>query len=297
MRKACHYLAFLYNRPIIRNLVPDAWYLKEKYKDCMKRKLDLENPRSFNEKLQWLKVYNRNPKYTMMVDKYLVREYIASKIGEEYLIPLVGGPWKKAEDIDFDKLPDKFVLKCNHDSASVVICKDKKTINRSDTITFLNSCLKKNHYYFGREWPYKNVEPLIIAEQYMSNDGCSELNDYKLMCFDGEVKYSFVCSERFSSNLKVTFFDNDWNVMPFLRSHPKSSVEIPKPKLYDKMVELAEILSKDIPFIRVDFYEINGKIYFGELTFFPGSGFEAFQPEEWDYKLGELISLRGYYER
>lgn len=297
MRKICHYLAFLYNRPIIRNLVPDSWYLKEKYKDCMKRKLDLEHPRTFNEKLQWLKIYNRNPKYTMMVDKYLVREYIASKIGEEYLIPLVGGPWKKAEDIDFDQLPDKFVLKCNHDSASVVICKDKRTLNRGNIITFLNSCLKKNHYYFGREWPYKNVKPLIIAEQYISNDGCSELNDYKLMCFDGEVKCSFVCSERFSGNLKVTFFDNEWNVMPFLRSHPKSSVEIPKPKLYNRMVELAEVLAKDIPFIRVDFYEVNGKIYFGELTFFPGSGFEAFQPEEWDYKLGERISLRGYYER
>jgi hypothetical protein len=259
----------------------------------MKKELDFENPQTFNEKLQWLKLYDRKPEYTMMVDKYKVRDYIAEKLGEEYLIPLLG-VWDDPDDIDFDALPNQFVLKCNHNSGTgMCICKNKSKLDIKKVKKELKKGLKENYYLTGREWPYKDVPRKVIAEKYMKdNSATEELTDYKLMCFDGKVKCSFVCSERFSkSGLKVTFYDTDWKVMPFERHYPKSRNPIKKPYGYEKMVELAEKLSKNIPFVRVDFYEINGKIYFGELTFFPGTGLEEFTPFDWDKTLGSWIKL------
>ncbi len=268
----------------------DKRFLKLRYKRFIGKKLNLDSPISFNEKLQWLKLYDRRLEYITMVDKYLVREYISERIGEEYLIPLLGR-WDCAEDIDFASLPDQFVLKCNHDSGCVIVCKDKSTLDIQEAREKLAKQLKTNIYWHGREWPYKDVKPCIIAEKYMC-DTNGELNDYKLMCFDGEVKCSFVCSDRFTDKgLHVTFFDLDWNVMPFERSHPSVQEGLPKPTQYGKMVELAKFLSANIPFVRVDFYEVDGKIYFGELTLYPGCGFEAFQPEEWDETLGSWIKL------
>ena len=271
-------------------IIPDKMFLSIQYKGNFGKKLNWDNPQTFNEKLQWLKVYDRNPEYCRMVDKYEVKKYVADLIGEEYIISTLG-VWDSFDDIDFDQLPDKFVLKCTHDSGSVVICQNKSSFDVDKAREKLEKKLKRNMFWWGREWPYKNVKPRILAEQFMEDDS-GELRDYKFMCFNGEVRCSFTCTDRFSGKgLHVTFFDKDWNVMPFERSYPSVKEGVPKPLNYEKMLVLAEKLSADIPFVRVDFYEVGGQIYFGELTFFPGNGMEAFQPEEWDYRLGEWIDL------
>ena len=273
------------------NCLSDKTYLRLYFLCRLNKKLDLDSPKTFNEKLQWLKLYDRNPEYTKMVDKYEVKEYVSSIIGEEYVIPTLG-VWNRFEDIDFDKLPNQFVLKCTHDSGGVIIVKDKEKLDKQSAKKKINKSLKRNYYYNGREWPYKNVKPRIIAETYMEDSKTKELRDYKFMCFGGKVKCSFCCTERYSEDgLKVTFFDREWNVMPFERHYPKSSKEILRPQNYDKMIELSETLAKNIPFVRIDFYEINNQIYFGELTFYPGSGFEEFEPFEWDKKMGDMIKL------
>jgi len=267
----------------------DKLYLKLRFKQKMCKKLNLENPKTFNEKLQWLKLYDKKDIYTKMVDKYDVKEYVSNMIGDEHIIKTLG-IYDDFDEIDFDKLPGQFVIKCTHDSGGIVIVKDKTKFDIKKARKKINRCLKHNYYYFGREWPYKNIKPRIIIEEYMGEN----LNDYKIMCFNGEPYYSFVCTDRNSSQgLHVTFFDDKWSKMNFERHYPSSNKKIDKPINYDKMLELSRVLSKSIPFVRVDWYEINNKIYFGELTFFPGSGFEEFTPEEWDYKLGDLIDLEG----
>lgn len=271
----------------------DETYLKRKYKACMGKALNLNSPQTFNEKLQWLKLHDRKPEYTMMVDKYAVRKYIADTIGEEYLIPLLG-VWDNPDEINFDALPNQFVLKCNHNSGlGMCICKDRSKLDIEKVKAGLRKGLQQDYYLTSREWPYKNVSKKIVCEEYMEDRQAHELVDYKFMCFSGEVKCSFTCSERFTdSGLKVTFFDKDWNVMPFERHYPASKKPLTKPINYRKMIQFAEELSKGIPFVRVDFYEINGQLYFGELTFYPGGGFEEFTPEEWDYKLGDFLKLK-----
>lgn len=267
----------------------DEQFLKKEYFLQMGKPLNLNDPKTFNEKLQWLKIHNRKPEYTTMVDKYAVKQYVADRIGEQYIIPTLG-VWERFDDIDFENLPKQFVLKCTHDSGGIVICRDKSKLDKKAAKKKLEYYLKRKYYYIHREWPYKNVEPRIIAEKYMTNGDGEDLNDYKLMCFNGKVKTTFVCSDRFSKDgLKVTFYDTDWRRMPFERHYPASKTEIDKPQTYEEMVILAEKLAFGIPFVRVDFYEINGNIYFGELTFFPGSGYEEFTPEEWDKTLGNWI--------
>ncbi|WP_209510531.1 ATP-grasp fold amidoligase family protein [Sedimentibacter acidaminivorans] len=272
-------------------MLPDILYLELMFYHRIKSKLNLKNPRSFNEKLQWLKLYDRNPVYTNLVDKYEVRKYISKTIGEEYLIPLIG-VWDKFDAIDFSKLPNHFVLKCTHDSGGIIICKDKSKLDIEAAKKKINKSLKRNYYYLGREWPYKNVKPRIICEKYMVDESGIELKDYKFMCFNGKVRCSFVCLNRNSqSGLNVDFYDMDWNPMSFERHYPSSGTTIPRPINFDKMIDFAEKLSKNIPFVRVDFYETNGHLYFGELTFHPGSGFEEFTPELYDYLLGSWIKL------
>lgn len=280
------------NNEKIAHLFSDKLYLKIKYRLAMRKKLNIKNPQAFNEKLQWLKLHDRNPEYTKMVDKYEVRKYIAETIGEDYLIPLLG-VWDSPEEIDFDSLPNQFVLKCTHNSGlGMCICKDKSQLDIEKVKQELAKGLKQNYFITSREWPYKNVKPRIIAEQYMVDESGIELKDYKIMCFDGEFKCSFVCSDRYEKGgLRVTFFDRKWNKLPFERHYPSSKKEIKRPNCYEKMIELAELLSKNMKFVRIDFYEIEGKIYFGEITFFPGSGMEEFTPEEWDYNLGKYITI------
>lgn len=275
----------LSNRNYYNNM-DDKIYIEKLFKSYMGYSLNLDNSKTFNEKLQWLKLYDRKPSYTMMVDKYKVREYIAGKIGEEYLIPLLG-VWDDPDDIDFDSLPNKFVLKCNHNSGlGMCICTDKNKLDVKEVKKELRKGLNQDYYLTGREWPYKNVPRKIICEEYLEENP----SDYKFFCFNGKIKYILVCSDRFNG-LKETFFDQDWNIAPFKRPGIDIDDSIKKPNNLEEMIELAEILSKDLPFIRVDFYDVDNKIYFGELTFYPASGFNPFEPNEWDYKLGDLIEL------
>lgn len=285
-----HWLGWITSRDFSK-IIPDKLFIQMKYYSVFGKINNFKEPETFNEKLQWLKLYDRNPIYTNLVDKYEVRKYIAKTIGEQYLIPLIG-VWDKYEDIDFSKLPNQFVLKCTHDSGGLVICTDKSKFDFETAKKKINESLNRNFYYKCREWPYKNIKPRIICEKYMVDESGVELKDYKFMCFNGEVKCSFVCLNRnLSEGLNVDFYDIDWNSMPFERHYPSSGKVIPKPKNYNKMIEFAERLSKDIMFVRVDFYEVNGKLYFGELTFYPGSGLEEFTPESYDYLLGSWIDL------
>ncbi|MEI6555560.1 MAG: ATP-grasp fold amidoligase family protein [Paludibacter sp.] len=273
----------------------DKVYLKFRYKQVFGRKLDFKNPLSFNEKIQWLKMYDRNPEYHKMVDKYTAKDYVAGIIGEEYIIPTYGA-WDRFEDIDFDQLPDQFVLKCNHDAASTVLCKDKKTFDYTAAKKKLNKAVKQDYYrYQNRQWAYKGVKRKIMAEKYMVDSGREELEDYKFLVFNNKVKCSFVCTDRYSGNgLKITFFDENWEKLPFER-HYKTEDSLPKPPNYDKMVELSEKIAEKVgaPFVRIDFYDILNKIYFGEITFYPGGGTEEFTPDSWDYELGSWIKLPG----
>lgn len=269
----------------------DKKFLKISYKKNIGKKLNLERPTSFNEKLQWLKIYDRNPKYTQLVDKNAVKKIVADKIGNQYVIPTLG-VYRTFDDIDFSLLPDCFVMKCTHDSGSSIVCKNKNALDKKAAKRVLNKALKRNFYYFGREWPYKNVCPSIIVEQYMNDNEHDDLLDYKFMCFNGKVKCSFVCSDRRSERgLAVDFYDREWKHMPFQRHYRNVGYEIEKPRNYELMVRLAEKLSRNIPFVRVDFYEIEGRVYFGELTFFPGNGMEEFTPERYDRVLGDMLDI------
>ena len=279
----------------IFKFLPDDLALKIQYKNRFYKDLDLKNPQTFNEKLQWLKLFNRNPEYIKLVDKYEVKEIVRKIIGDDYIIPTLG-VWNSFDEINFDELPKQFVLKTTHSGGNtgVVICKDKSVFDIKSANAKITSSLRTNTFLQGREWPYKYVLPRIIAEKYLEDSKCKDLRDYKFMCFNGQVKCLFVCTGRNSEvgGLCVTFFDRDWNIMDFERDHPHSKMPIAKPSSYESMIKLAEQLSKNIPFVRVDFYEVEGRPYFGELTFFPGSGMEKFQPEIWDYKLGSWLNIR-----
>lgn len=275
----------------IIKLCSDKMYVYVKwYGRRMPYRLNLKNPQTFNEKLQWIKLYDHNPLYTTLVDKYRVKEYVKSHIGDEHVIPLLGA-WDAVEDIDWHKLPNQFVLKVNHDCGGQVICKDKAKLAIDKAKGKLEKALKRNYYYEGREWPYKNVNPKIFAEEYME-DEFGELRDYKFFCFDGKVKAMFVATDRSKdSETCFDFFDADYNHLPFTQGHPNAKVLPQKPKGFDKMKELAEKLSKGIPEVRVDFYDVNGHVYFGEFTFFHFGGMVKFNPVEWDYKFGSWINL------
>lgn len=275
-------------------LIPDSIFLRIMYKKMMGKKLNLRSPETFSEKLQWLKLHNRNPLYTTLVDKYAVKSWVAEKIGDSYVIPTLG-VWNKFEDIDFEKLPNKFVLKCTHDSGSLVVCKDKSSFNRELAGKKLNDRLKRNFYYQWREWPYKNVLPRIIAESYVEDPNDAELRDYKFYTFNGEPKYLLLASNRQSQDKPfcIDFFDMDFNHLPLKDYyHPNNEYDVlHKPKNFDKMKELARILAKGIPHVRIDFYEANGKVLFGEMTFYDNSGFLPFKPEKYDKIWGDCLNL------
>ncbi len=271
----------------------DKLFLQLKFRLLMGKKLDLKNPKTFNEKLQWLKLYNRRPEYTMMVDKYAVKQYIANKIGEQYVIPTLG-VWNSVESIEWDSLPNQFVLKTTHGGGGcgVVICKDKSTFDKEAAKIKLQKSLDSDIYVSYREWPYKGVPKRIIAERYMTNGG-NELEDYKIHNFNGKPKLILVCKNRFEKSPMVDdFYSTDWQLLDIRRpGHPNSSVPQEAPKELELMLSLAELLSKDIPFLRTDFYTIQGRVYFGELTFFPAAGMSKFDPEEWDEILGDWLLL------
>lgn len=267
----------------------DKTFVKWDYYFGMGKFPDLNNPQRFNEKLQWLKLHDRRPEYTQMVDKYEVKEYVKKIIGEEYIIPTLG-VWDKFDDIDFSILPNQFVLKCTHDSGGLVICPDKSKLDINKARKKINKRMKRNHFRKHREYPYKDVKPRIIAEKFMVDESGTELKDYKFFCFNGKCKMLFIASARYIDT-RFDFYDIHFNHLPIMQGHPHATKEIKEPNGLKEMISLAETLSKDIPHVRVDFYDINGKIYFGELTFFHFSGNVPFQPDEWDYKIGKWLEL------
>lgn len=274
--------------------VPDKTYLKILFRLKMGYELNIDNPIGFNEKLQWLKLYNRKPEYINMVDKYEVKKLITSLIGEKYIIPTYG-IWNKIEDVDFDSLPNQFVLKTTNGGggSGVVICTDKNSFNKKDAIKNLNNSLKSNIYRNFREWPYKGIKPRIIAEKYMMDPKLKELRDYKFFCFDGYVDCVMVCSERQSGNTKFYFFDKNWNLLRLNKLGQAASEHftLPRPSNINEMFEIASKLSRGIPFARIDLYSVNGKTYFGEITFFPDSGFDKNILTEADEHFGKLIKI------
>lgn len=274
-------------------IFPDKLFLKIKYYLIMKKRLNLKSPKTFNEKLQWLKLHAINTEYTQIVDKMEAKKYVSSIIGEKYIIPTLG-IYDKFEHINFDELPNQFVLKCTHDSGGYVICSDKKSFDFNSAKIKLNNHLKINPYYSTREFPYKNVKPRIIAEKFIIDKKNQVLLDYKFMVFQGKVKNIFVCSDRnTNTDMKMDFFDENWNHLPFERYYSNSKLTIQKPVLLIEMKQLSELLASKInaPFVRVDLYQVNNQIYFGEITFYPGGGWECFSPEEWDYTFGSWINL------
>lgn len=284
---------------------PDKLYLTLLFRLKMGYWIDWKNPKTFSEKLQWLKLYNRKPEYTTMVDKYAVKEYVANIIGREYIIPTLG-VWDSPEDIDWDSLPQKFVLKTTHGGggSGVIICKDKSTFNKADAIAKLKNSLNECIYKSLREWPYKNVRKRIIAEAFLEESkpikNNADLPDYKFYCFDGEPVYCQVIRDR-GSKETIDFYDMEWNHMPFVGLNPSfnngnpsfnnGKTPVDKPVYLCKMIDVCRKLSKSIPFSRIDFYVIDDEIYFGEITFYPASGLGFFNPNEWDYRLGEMIKL------
>ena len=274
------------------NWVPDSLYLKVLYRVIMGRKLNLKNPKEYNEKLQWLKLNDRKPEYSTMVDKYEVRGYIGDLLGDKYLIPCLG-IYDSVDDIDIDALPDRFVLKCTHDSGSVEICKDKSSFDIEGARHRLSQAMKRNYYATYREWPYKYVKPRVIAEGYLEGDG-GDLKDYKVMCFNGEAKIIEVHENRFVEG-KVhtqTFYDREWNIVP-LTQVETVTVDRPseRPRQLEEILRLSELIAKNMYHARIDWYIEGDKIYFGEITFFDGSGFESFSTSEMERMLGDMINL------
>ena len=271
-------------------IIPDRAYIQMYYFAHFKKFCNLKNPKTYNEKLNWLKLHDKNPIYTRIVDKFEAKEYVKNIIGDQYIIPTLG-VWDNFDDIDFDKLPQQFVLKCTHDSEGLVIVKDKDKLDKEMAKNKIESALKQNFFYIGREWPYKNVKPRIIAEKYMEDHIDGELRDYKFFCFDGEPKAMFVASDRASDNVKFDYFDLNFNHLDNKQKYPHAEQPLRKPVTFEKMIELSKVLSKGFPHVRVDFYEVDGQLYFGELTFYHFSGFMPFEPNKWDKIFGDWIKL------
>ena len=271
----------------------DEKYIKLMFTTKLVYYPNLKQPSTYNEKIQWLKLNDRKEEYINLVDKYEVREYIKNLIGEEYLIPLIG-VWESVDEIPFDKLPKQFVLKGTHNSGGVIVCSDKERLDIEKTKQSLYKTLKRNYYYQGREWPYKFIKPRIICEKYMGESDGRVPEDYKIICFNGEPQNIMVCTGRETGNVKYYFFDFDWNFLPYNRvdvNTPKDFT-LPKPKNLEKMKELAEILSKPYDLSRIDLYEIEGKIYFGEVTLYPASGIDIDITKEIDKQWGSKINLK-----
>lgn len=277
----------------IMRFVPDSIFLRCQYRTEVGEPLNLRSPRNYNEKLQWLKLHDRNPAYTALVDKYAVKDYIREILGEEYTVPALG-VWDSFDRIDWDALPDRFVLKCTHDSAGLVICRDKATFDREKAREKLSRCLKRNFYYSGREWPYKHVKPRILAETYLEDSRLQELRDYKFFTFHGEPKIMHLVSNRQNPDEETwgDFFDMEFRHLDLTMGHNNAPVCPEKPVNFEKMKAFAAKLAGDIPHVRVDFYEVNGQLYFGELTFFQDSGFAEVEPKHWNDTLGSWITLR-----
>lgn len=272
--------------------MPDEKYIKIMYKSKFNKELNLSNPESFNEKLQWLKLNYRDSKNINLVDKYEVRKYIESVLGSEYLIPLLG-VYDSFDEINFDILPDKFVLKTTHDSGGVIVCRDKSKLDKRKVKKIISKSLRNNYFYWGREWPYKDIKPRIICEEMIETENNSAPIDYKFHCFNGNVDNVMLCVGRETGNTKFYFFNEKWELLRYNKMGKEAAKDftLDRPDEMNRMFEIARILSKNLPFVRVDLYCENKKIYFGELTFFPESGFDSNLLIETDKLFGEKIDL------
>lgn len=273
-------------------LMPDRYFLKVKWKRCMGYELDLKHPKTFNEKLQWLKLYDRKPEYTIMVDKYRAKQWVEDRVGKQYVIPTLA-IYNSAEEIDLNQLPDQFVLKCNHDSGSVVICRDKKSFDFDAAKQKLSKALRKNYYWDSGEWPYKNVKPMILAEPFLFESEVDDINDYKFYCFDGEPKVFYITSNREGvGGVREDFFDINGNHLDMNQKGYFVNDTLPIiPKGINVMINLARKLSIGMKHLRVDFYESSDRLFVGELTFYDGAGFSPFYPDEWNSIVGDWIKL------
>lgn len=277
-------------------LIPDKWEIRYRFKKKLGYSCDLKNPTSFNEKINWLKLHDRNPLYSKITDKIFVKEFVSNLLGPEYVIPLIAGGFSHFDEIPFDILPKQFVLKCNHDSHNTIICLDKDSFDKEFAKNRLERALKKNYYHWiGKEWGYKDIVPQIFVEKYMKDGNHSNLRDYKFFIFNGVVKYIFTFDDRFSSEgVRSNCYDPDWNLLPIVWGRRKNtSTPIEKPDNLAEMISIATKLWSFVnnDFIRVDLYCINGRIFFGEYTLYPGGGMHTFEPIEWDYAFGEQLVL------
>lgn len=276
-------------------LIPDKAYLKFMYRVKNGERLNLKHPNSFTDKINWLKINDKKPIYTQMVDKYLARDFVSERIGADYLVPLLG-VWDKASDINFNELPDQFVLKCNHNSGNgFYMCHDKRVMDKEKVIKQLNTGMKEDFYYKYREWPYKNVKRKIIAEPLMQNTNGEPLVDYKVFCFAGEPKFLQINSNRFSGGEIMTdFYDVEWNYLNIQEGgghYPQAGDVFDKPLFFEELLNVSSVLSQNVPQLRVDFNCWDNKLYFGELTFYHNAGMNPFMPEEWNDRIGDLISI------
>ncbi len=293
MRSLKEIISILNYRGYLR-FIPDKVWIKHRYKQVFNKKLNLHNPQTFNEKLQWMKLYYRNPLCSSMVDKIEAKKYVEKILGGGYCITTLG-VWDSFEEIDWDLLPEQFVLKCNHDSGGLVICRDKSKLDKEAARKKINKCLNSNYFWHGREWVYKDIKPRILAETYMESKDSPQLSDYKFYCFDGVVKCLYVSTGlEDHRTARIGFFDLNFESLPFSRTdYCTFDIAPKKPDHFDEMIQIAEKLSEGFPFLRVDLYEINGKIYFSELTFIPASGWMVLNPEEWDLTMGSWLTLPG----
>ena len=280
-------------KDIIKNMLPDKIFLTLRFRKTFGRWINWRNPVTYNEKLQWMKVYYRRKDLGTFVDKYEVKDFVAKTIGKDYIIPTLG-VWDRPDDIQFDLLPNQFVLKCTHDSGSIIICKDKSKFDQDMAINSLKRSMSRDLFNEGREYPYKLVKPRVIAEKYMEDTADGELRDYKFFVFDGKATTIYIVTDRMRKDVDtcIDYYDMDFNHLDFRSgNYPNTTKKIEKPAKFDEMKKLAEQLGTGFPHVRVDFYQVDGKVYFGELTFFTSCGFLPFVPEEWDYKFGEMFPL------
>jgi hypothetical protein len=284
------YLIYILGRFMRGSIAADRVYLEVLFKYKIGKSLNLKHPKTYNEKIQWLKLYDRKPEYTLMTDKYEVKKYVSELIGEEHIIPTLG-VWTHFDDIDFDSLPNQFVLKCTHDSGGLAIVKDKLKLDKKAIKKKIEHCLKRNYFLNTREWSYKNIKPRIIAEPFLEDSAVHELRDYKFFCFNGTPHFIFIVTNRAIGKTTIDYFDMDFNHLNIVQHYPNATIHIPKPKTWNKMIELARKLSKDKLHVRVDFYEVDSNTYFGELTFYHFSGFTPFEPDEWDGIVGSWLVL------
>lgn len=274
----------------VLNPLSDKTHISLKYRLSMGHPLNWENPQTFTEKLNWLKLYDHDPRYPGIVDKWEVMDFVKERIGDEYCVKKYG-IWERFDDIDFDSLPERFVLKCTHDSGGVVICRDKATFDKKAAREKLEASLKKNYYWLSREWPYKQIKPRILAEEYLEDTQGKGLPDYKFFCFDGEPKFLFVATGRAEGDTRFDFFDTDYQWLPVKQHYPNADTPPEKPQCFEEMLELSRKLSAGFKHVRVDFFQANGRVYFGELTLTHFAGYHPYEPACYDKIFGDYLHL------